>query len=286
MINMSWQSRFRALLTGLVLADLMEVWGLPSQTFEGEGLGQVAEPLQGWKPLMVQVAKAVCQESPPDWTGLRSEMEGLAEYPLLVSLSALPLLLKNLDAPRERGAVGGTDRPLGAIATWANQQGLPPQTQTVLLQVFGLLQRGLAAIPTRSASRPSLGPSGAADLAWLKTADHSLLLPALSRVVQAQGQYELALRQTLQAANRPVGLVPWVGALAALQGGLVSLPLAWRLQVLGSPEGQRLLLQHWTIERESCLGQLADQLFYGWIGVSPMLRSTGSSTYPVLQMSS
>ncbi|MBD2260148.1 hypothetical protein [Pseudanabaena sp. FACHB-2040] len=276
-MNLSWQLRFRAILTGLVLADMIGVLGPASSAQVGQNTDwAVASPLPIWKPLLIQMGEAISREVSPDWAALTPQIQSVAEHPVLLSLSALPLLLLNLEGP---------GRGQSAIAAWAGDQGLQPQTQATLLRVFQLLQQGMGA--GKAAAGHSEEPLRRADLAWLTAAaSDALLAQAIDPVIQARGQYDLALRQALAQTNSQPWVLPLVGVLTAIHGGLTSLPLAWRLQVLNSPRGQVYLLRHWSVDHEERLWQLADGLFYRWIGVSPRLPSEGRSGYPVLQMRS
>ncbi|MBD0336065.1 MAG: hypothetical protein ICV62_11300 [Cyanobacteria bacterium Co-bin13] len=280
-MNLSWQLRFRAILTGLVLADMIGVLSQSGGAPVEQPLEQVAaSPLPGWKPLLIQIGAAINREVSPDWASLSPQIQLVAEHPIFLSLSALPLLLLNLEGP---------GRGESAIAAWGEQQGLPPQTQAMLLQFFRLLQRGMGIdqpeITAGTAAKDSEAQMRLVDLTWLTAAASApLLAQAIDPVIQAQGQYDLALRQALAQPDSQPWLLPLVGVLAAVQGGVASLPLVWRLQILSSPQRQAHLLRHWSIDHERMIWQLADGLFYRWIGVSPMLPSSGCSVYPVLQI--
>lgn len=304
-MSQSWQLRFRAILTGLVLADLVgaepSLIGLPALEQPSR------EPChQLWRQLLIQTAQAAGQGRLPSWqneipNGLAALQTAEVETPLLLSLSALPLMLFQIDVGQGKAA----------LAAWSEQQGLQPQTQALMQAVFRLLQRGLRAgsldsrprFPQNFSGRTGEKPDERTvdpDLGWLAaSADGQFfdgeggepssawgsLANSLAITQQAQGQYELALRLALRLP-KPAGEVPLVGLWAAVAGGLSAIPLRWRLEMLYGSRAQAALQQRWAIAQEESLWQLTDTLFNRWIGVCPSLISEASSVYPVGQVSS
>lgn len=310
-MGQSWQLQFRAIFTGIVLADRVaaqpSLAGLPTAAPTANTLSSLS-----WQRLLIQTARAICQGHLPDWPsqvpgGLPRLQAAEAELPLLLSLSALPLMLLNLDGPVQ----GRT-----ALAVWAEQQGLQPQTQALMQAVFRLLQRGmrvsavggngavnspdadsaLAWLTLPAEQRPAdvppgglldrlLDPSGAGQRSAWEDLAHSLAIAG-----QAQGQYELAVRLALQLARQQPERfreVPLVGLWAVVAGGLAAVPLGWRLRGLyGAPSAPPETMPDWEGMQERDLWQLADGLFSRWMGVSPSLISTAASVYPVDQVGS
>lgn len=304
-MSQSWQLQFRAVITGLVLADRVgaepRLFGLPTAFRPAPKSGNL------WRQLFVQTAQTVSRGQWPDWhdQSLEGALRALeAEAPLLLSLSALPLMLLNLDGPGQGRA---------ALADWSQRQGLQPQTQVLMLAVFQVLQGGLGggalagsqeASPRKIDSPETANPN----LAWLmvpaqsqplelvrgepSAAWHSLAR-TLTMTRQAQGQYELALRLALSLVreqSHAAWEVPFVGLWAAVAGGLPGIPLGWRLRGLYDSQHQTSCqvdwCQGWSTAQETALWDLADALFNRWVGVCPSLISSASSVYPVGQVSS
>lgn len=280
---LSWQERFRAIFTGLVLADLRGAVSTAKAVREDAvdsaclQTGQTLEISQSaltWRQVLIQVAQFYGQESLPDsdqWSAQLRTIE--AENPLGVCFAALPLMLLNLDGP----GPGAT-----ALTRWAERQGLQVETQNQLKTFFHLLRQGMETM--RPASASVLPPK---TLDWLISdpLNDPLLTLAAKITLQAQGQYALALQLADFASAQLPGLLPLVGLLSTLQEGLPGIPLRWRLQYLNSAATQPARMQRWTIANEAALWQLADNLFYRWVGVSSSLEpSPAGLTYPVVQV--
>lgn len=258
-----WQGQFRAALSGLVLADRLQQLDL------ADSAAAAAE--SSWPRLLSAVAHQSDPEAAADRDSNGGSLRGAiqaaeAAQPLGLCLALLPLIWLHLEGP------GGAS----AIASWAEQQQLQATTQTLLLQLFDLVQQGLRQAP---------------DPFWrrLPAELEPPLADAVRLSAQAQGQYALAVRLGAEAVSDAVDsavpLLPLVGLLTAIHGGLTSLPLGWRLQQLG-PQAQPWLQARWGVTDETELWQIADRLFYRWVGVSPRLVSDQPSLYAVTQLSS
>lgn len=275
-MNLSWQSSFRALFSGLVLADLENSLAAPG----GKLVGRGGSPYT-WRTLLIETAQKLGQGLSPDGAGLTLRMQQLeAEDPVALALGLLPLLLTWDDLGQEGRA----------LAAWSGYQTLQPEAQTVLAQLQHLLRRGWRRGPSISMPFRGASPDQAAysrRFDWLTVGPdcHPILAEASRRVQQAQGQYALALgRRSSCQSSMALSLLPLVGLLAALAEGLAGIPLAWRLHLLNSPNRREVLQHHWGIGGEETLWQLADALFYRWVGVYPTQRNDSRSIYPVSQV--
>ncbi|HEY9760910.1 MAG TPA: hypothetical protein V6D07_00205 [Trichocoleus sp.] len=280
-MTLSWQERFRAIFTGLVVADLRSDVGAMEAPREDAldlsctpALESTRAQTLTWRQVLIQLAQVYGQERLPSLGHCSEQIRMLeADNPLGVCFAALPLMLLNLDGPGS-GAI--------ALVRWAEQQGLRVETQNLLEAVFHLLRRGVESVQPLSASMP---PPKTLD--WLTSASLSdpLLTLATEITVQARGQYALALRLADLAPAKPRELPLLVGVLSTLQEGLSGIPLSWRLQYLNSAANQSARIYNWAIANEAALWQLADGLFYRWAGVSSSIKPDQLGlTYPVAQL--
>ncbi|HEY9879652.1 MAG TPA: hypothetical protein V6D29_14435 [Leptolyngbyaceae cyanobacterium] len=282
-MTLSWQERFRAAFTGLVVADLRAA--IRATAPFGEGASplscsqadhtQTEETFAGnpalltWRQVLVQMAQSGHQ-APLDRPSQEAIRVIEVRSPIEVCLLALPLMLLNLERP------GAT-----ALIEWAEQQGLQLETQNLLKAFFQLLCKGMETVQPAYAS-VSLPKT----LDWLaaESFDDPLLALAVKITLQARGQYGLALQLADLASMNSQELLPLVGLLSTLQEGLSGVPLSWRLGYLNGAVTYPTRMRYWAIANEAALWQLADGLFYRWVGLSSSVHQQPELTYPVVQI--
>lgn len=253
-------SQLQAMVLGLVIADAVSQGQLP-----GAPVGQLAVPREpgrwstvaiaddGWShALATQFHQLSHSDTMGSQSGLSIDQEpkAITADPVTVAdvLIYLPQCLEQLDlswvppVPDTDPATVGTARILAAF--YDCLQACLRQDVTALCRLQNQLQPGPPA------------PSSQAGL-----------YQAIECVLTAQGDFQLAVGQSLQSPNTIVGAPVLVGMLSASWGGLPSLPSGYRHWLHEpSPELQLWLQRRWQISHGNALNIWAESLWQRWSG--------------------
>lgn len=315
-MSRSPREHFRAILSSLVLIDMIMPRLEPplGRAQGGQGIPQTDtaptfNPLSqaaDWPKLFMAIATA-CIEGTPEGTppnpqGWQAPVHRLAtDCPVVLGLSLVPWMLLHFDQPQ---------RGKAALHTWSADYGLQPEIGRILVMIFQLLSQGLLATTAtaweeliRTALMKAEEPG----------TDLGAIAFALQHLLSVQGQYGLILSAAMHRAA--ISQVEWAdsvtqpkstqpksianlqgailltGLLAAVQGGLGSIPLGWRYRALNHLDPQACLdqaplCQRWQVANEKALWDIADRLLYRWMGGCLSDPPASLQTLPVFQVTS
>ncbi|NEQ45262.1 MAG: hypothetical protein F6K00_17550 [Leptolyngbya sp. SIOISBB] len=253
-------SQLQAIVFGLVIADAVSQGQLP-----GVPVGKLAMPLipGRWSPAAIAedccsqaIATQFNQLSHSDTMAAHSALRGddgreaIAAAPATVAdiLVDLPRCLEQLDLSLPPPAPGAD--PARAITTG------------ILAAFDDCLQACLRQDATALRTlQHQLSPAPPAPLS------QTGLYQAIECVLAAQGDFQLAVGQSLQSLTTLVGAPILVGMLSASWGDLPSLPSCYRHWLYEpSPELQLWLQRRWQIASGSALNIWAESLWQRWSG--------------------
>lgn len=230
---------FRSLLSGLILADMIGQFRL-RDTENIESNSAVAH----WPDIWRAVVETVVHEDISAVVRHHSALQRLeSTRSEAAALAILPLALAT---PSER--LMGFDFLTLQPGTWNLAQLLIQR----LWQLSGLTVPGVPLF-----TFPSEEPTVAT--AILGTSEGHILQRLEVLGCSCQHQFVLVI-QHLRCESDSL-LFPFSGILTAARG-IHSLPLQWREQFLWGDE----LRSRWQLENEHALWQIADQLYYRWMG--------------------
>jgi hypothetical protein len=248
------QSGFRALVNGIVVADL---WSSDPALQVGQPRlhsprpSSLAPSSLTWQALYVAVAEACAAGQPIQAANWASAFQAVATTSLDgVLLGATPVLLLNTNRYGHRQRV---------IQQWGQDLGLGTPAVLALEDLFQRLCQA-----TNATGRLALAPTGLSRAGTTLSSSAAMgSLDSIQGLVQAtQGQFLLALELALgQGWSGPtLGLV---GFLSILTSGVAGLPAHLCHRYLASPA----LEKRWPAWDSGRLDQLADALFHRWAGV-------------------
>ncbi|WP_204139085.1 hypothetical protein [Halomicronema sp. CCY15110] len=244
-------SQFQAILVGMVIADAVSQGQLPWGT-----RGAAARPPRAGAAIAIvqdDWCHAIAAALTAPLTSQMSEAAIATEPPTIAALlTDLPQRLSTLD-----------QRPLPAALGDEN----PPLPQVTISAIFdACLQASLqqdAATLYALGQQLSPAPSGAQP----QSSPAAGLSTALEALLTAQGDFQLAVGQSLQLSTPPPGSVILTAILSASWGDLPSIPMRYRHWLQQpSPPRQGWLQQRWHCSTGNQLALWSETLWQRWSG--------------------
>ena len=256
-------SQFQAIFIGLVIADAVSQGQMPwerSPWAISPAVGSDSSPWPGgiesdrWCHHIVNQLQSCCLETPQSFAlGLPlpdgpQQSRPTGEVASLLATS--PMRLLKLDHLHHRSAAS------------------PPSSLSPSDDALQMFDQSLVAAlnqdaPALAALIHTMTDMAVAELSPLT----QTLLQSWQQVLAAQGNFELAVGQSLYTAPPSVGLPVLTGILSAAWGGENSLPIAQR-QLLETPnQSLRIWLSHrWQLTAAAHLKKLTQALWRQWSG--------------------